>query len=103
MTAPRPREWTESREYTANTSDETVWARVAGRGETLGIQVEPAAMRRDGRQLAQQIQACADAAYLEAQVDQRNTMQRHGVASEHYEWMASPAELHAARERLGRL
>ncbi|GAA2424294.1 hypothetical protein [Mycolicibacterium llatzerense] len=103
MTAPPEREWTESREYQAATRDETVWARVAGRGETLGIQVEPAAMSRDGRQLAQQIQACADAAFLEAQLDQRHTMQRHGVASEHYEWMASPAELEAARERLGRL
>ena len=37
------------REYTANTVDETVWVRVAGTGEVLGVQLEPPVMERPGR------------------------------------------------------
>ena len=56
------------REYTAHTVDETVWVRVAGSGEVLGVQLEPAVMRRPGHEIAARIQACADAAYAEAGV-----------------------------------
>ena len=48
------------REYTANTVDETVWVRVAGSGQILGVQLEPAVMERRGREIAERIQACHD-------------------------------------------
>jgi hypothetical protein len=61
--------WDQS--FSHATPDGSVWVRVAARGHVLGVQVEPAAMRRPGHRLAEQIMACADAGYLEGQLAQR--------------------------------
>jgi hypothetical protein len=88
------------REYTANTIDETVWVRVAGSGEVLGVQLEPAVMRRPGREIAARIQACADVAYLEGQVAQRQEWEAAGVPRDAFSWLPTPQDLDAARARL---
>jgi hypothetical protein len=91
------------REYTAATPDETVWVRVAGTGQVLGVQLEPAVMRRPGREIAERILACADAAYFEGQVALRADFERAGTPADAISWMATAADLDAARDRLGRL
>lgn len=91
------------REYTANTPDETVWVRVAGTGEVLGVQLEPAVMRRPGHEIARRIQACADVAYFEGQVARRAEWEAAGVPSEAFSWMPTAEDLQAARERLRRM
>jgi len=88
------------REYTANTADETVWVRVAGTGQVLGVQLEPAVMRRPGHEIAARIQACADAAYFEGQVDLRDEFEGRGAPADAIGWMATRADLDAARARL---
>ena len=88
------------REYTAHTVDETVWVRVAGSGEVLGVQLEPAVMRRPGHEIAARIQACADAAYAEAQVAQRREWEAAGVPRDAFGWLPTPNDLAAARARL---
>jgi hypothetical protein len=91
------------REYTANTVDETVWVRVAGTGEVLGVQLEPLVMERSGSEIAARIQACADVAYFEGQVAVRAEWEAAGVPAEAFGWMPTVVELDAARERLRRL
>lgn len=91
------------REYTANTVDETVWVRVAGTGEVLGVQLEPPVMERSGPEIAVRIQACADVAYFEGQVAVRAEWEAAGVPAEAFGWMPTAVELDAARERLRRL
>jgi hypothetical protein len=91
------------REYTANTVDETVWVRVAGTGEVLGVQLEPPVMNRPGAEIAARIQACADVAYFEGQVARRAEWEAAGVPSEAFGWMPTGVDLDAARERLRRL
>jgi len=88
------------REYTANTLDETVWVRVAGSGEVLGVQLEPAVMRRPGHEIAARIQACADVAYLEGQVHQRHEWEAAGVPRDAFSWLPTREELEQARARL---
>jgi hypothetical protein len=91
------------REYTANTVDETVWVRVAGSGQVLGVQLEPPVMERPGREIAERIQACADVAYSEGQVELRAELQRRGAPADAIGWMATREDLERARARLGRL
>lgn len=91
------------REYTASTPDETVWVRVGGAGEILGVQLEPPVMLRPGPQIADRIQACADVAYFEAQLALRAEWERNGAAPEALAWMATPADLETARTRLRNL
>jgi hypothetical protein len=91
------------REYTANTADETVWVRVAGSGEVLGVQLEPPVMKRPGHEIAERIQACADVAYVEGQVAVRAEWEAAGVPSVAFEWMPTAADLDEARARLRRL
>lgn len=89
-----------AREYTASTVDQTVWVRVAGSGEVLGVQLEPAVMARPGREIAARIQACADVAYLEGQVAQRQEWEAAGVPRDAFSWLPTVGDLEAARARL---
>ena len=91
------------REYTANTPDETVWVRVAGTGQVLGVQLEPQVMRRPGHEIAERIQACADVAYFEGQVDLRAEFEKRGAPADAISWMATREDLDDARARLRRL
>ena len=50
--------------FTAATPDNTIFVRVALAGHTLGVQIEPAAMKRPAIEIAQGIMACNDVAYL---------------------------------------
>jgi hypothetical protein len=88
------------REYTATTVDETVWVRVAGSGQILGVQLEAPVMARPGPQIAERIQACADVAYYEGQLALRAEWEERGVAADAIEWMPTRADLDAARARL---
>jgi hypothetical protein len=88
------------REYTASTVDETVWVRVAGSGQILGVQLEPPVMARPGREIAERIQACADVAYCEGQVDLRADFERRGAPADAISWMATREDLERARARL---
>lgn len=91
------------REYTANTPDETVWVRVAGTGQVLGVQLERQVMRRPGHEIAERIQACADVAYFEGQVDLRAEFEKRGAPADAISWMATREDLDDARARLRRL
>jgi Protein of unknown function (DUF2694) len=91
------------RSFTASTSDETVFVRVAVRGHVLGVQLEPAAMRGSGHELAERIMAAADVAYLEGQVALRNEFERAHVLSDDIDDMPTEQDLAAARERLRKL
>lgn len=88
------------REFTAHTLDETVWVRVAGSGEVLGVQLEPAVMRRPGHEIAARIQACADVAYAEGQVAQRDEWEAAGVPRDAFGWLPTVKDLEDARARL---
>jgi hypothetical protein len=91
------------RSFTASTSDGSVFVRVAVRGHILGVQLEPAATRRVGRELAEAIMACADVAYLEGQVAVRTEWERARVSPDALEGMPTADDLALARERLRRL
>jgi hypothetical protein len=91
------------REYTANTLDETVWVRVAGTGQVLGVQLEPPVMRRPGHEIAERIQACADVAYFEGQVALRTEFEQRGAPADAIAWMATSKDLDDARAMLKRL
>lgn len=91
------------RQYTANTVDETVWVRVAGSGQVLGVQLEPPVMRRPGREIAERIQACADVAYFEGQLALRAEFEQRGAPVDAISWMATAKDLDAARVRLRKL
>lgn len=54
--------------FTAATPDNTIFVRVAVAGHTLGVQIEPAAMKRSAIEIAQGIMACNDVAYLRGQL-----------------------------------
>lgn len=89
--------------YTAATRDGSVFVRVAAAGSVVGVQIEPAVMRRPGHEVAARIMACADTAYLEGQDALRRQMAGSGVSPECYDWMPQPAELAAARTYLNTL
>ncbi len=54
--------------FTAATPDNAIFVRVALAGHTLGVQIEPAAMKRPATEIAQAIMACNDVAYLKGQL-----------------------------------
>ncbi len=54
--------------FTAATPDNVIFVRVALAGHTLGVQIEPAAMKRPSTEIAQGIMACNDVAYLKGQL-----------------------------------
>jgi len=89
--------------FTASTPDGQVFVRVAVRGHILGVQVEPAAMRRAGHELAERIMAAADVAYLQGQVAVRAEWERAGMELDAMEGMPTREDLARAEERLGRL
>ena len=89
--------------FTASTPDGSVFVRVAVRGHILGVQLEPAASRRAGHELAEAIMACADVAYLEGQVAVRTEWERARVSPDALEGMPTADDLALARERLRRL
>jgi hypothetical protein len=65
--------------FTASTPDNTVFVRVAAAGHTLGIQIEPDAMRLASHQLAERIMACNDVAYLKGQLEIRAELQQAAI------------------------
>jgi hypothetical protein len=91
------------REYTAHTPDETVWVRVAGSGQVLGVQLEQAVMERRGHEIAERIQACADVAYFEGQVALRTELEQGVIAQYALSWMATREDLVKAQARLRNL
>ena len=91
------------RDYTASTLDQTVWVRVAGSGQILGVQLEPAVMDRRGPEIAERIQACHDVAYFEGQLELRAEFERRGAPADAISWMATRQDLDAARARLEKL
>jgi len=86
--------------FVASTTDQSVWVRVAVKGGILGVQLEPAVMRRPGHEIAERIMACADVAYLEGQVALRNHAEKAQVDPESLAGMATPSDLEQARSRL---
>jgi hypothetical protein len=86
--------------FVASTTDQSVWVRVAVKGGILGVQLEPAVMRRPGHEIAERIMACADVAYLEGQVALRNHAEQARVDPESLAGMATPNDLEQARARL---
>lgn len=82
------------------TPDGSVWVRVSVRGHVVGVQIEPAAMRRGGGRLAEQLMACADAAYLEGQVNQRRALAALWGSEAAVEGMPTERDLAAALARL---
>jgi hypothetical protein len=91
------------REYTAHTVDETVWVRVAGSGQVLGVQLEPSVMERRGHEIAERIQACADVAYFQGQVALRTEIEQRGAPQYALSWMATREDLIKAQARLRNL
>ena len=89
--------------FTASTSDESVWVRVAVNGGILGVQLEPRVMRRPGHEIAERIMACADVAYLEGQVALRELAENHHASAEALAGMPTRHDLQQARRRLGEL
>jgi len=86
--------------FVASTTDQSVWVRVAVKGGILGVQLEPAVMRRPGHEIAERIMACADVAYLEGQIALRNHAEQAHVDPESLAGMATPSDLEQARSRL---
>jgi hypothetical protein len=82
------------------TPDGSVWVRVSVRGHIVGVQIEPAAMRRGGHRIAEQLMACADAAYLEGQVSQRRALAALWGTDAVVEGMPTDQDLAAALARL---
>ena len=82
------------------TPDGSVWVRVSARGHVIGVQIEPAAMRRGGHRIAEQLIACADAAYLEGQVVQRRSLIALWGSETVVEGMPTDRDLAAALTRL---
>lgn len=89
--------------FVASTTDQSVWVRVAVKGGILGVQLEPAVMRRAGHEIAERIMACADVAYLEGQVALRGHAEQAHVDPESLAGMATAADLAQARARLQEL
>lgn len=89
--------------FVASTADQSVWVRVAVKGGILGVQLEPAVMRRPGHEIAERIVACADVAYLEGQVALRSLAEQAHVDAESLAGIATVTDLEQARARLQEL
>jgi len=83
--------------FTASTPDNTVFVRVAVAGHTLGVQVEPEAMRLPAHAIAQRIMACNDVAYLKGQLVIRTELQQAAIPVDD---MPTEQDLAAAERRL---
>jgi Protein of unknown function (DUF2694) len=86
--------------FTASTPDNTVFVRVAVAGLTLGVQVEPEAMRLSAHSIAERIMACNDVAYLKGQLVIRAELQHAAIPVED---MPTEQDLAAAERRLKEL
>ena len=86
--------------FTASTRDNTVFVRVAVAGHTLGVQIEPAAMRLPAEAIAERIIACNDVAYLKGQLVLRGELQQAAIPVDD---MPSELDLAAAERRLREL
>lgn len=86
--------------FTASTPDNTIFVRVAVAGHTLGVQVEPEAMRLSAHAIAERIMACNDVAYLKGQLVTRSQLQRAAIPVDD---MPTEQDLAAAERRLKEL
>lgn len=86
--------------FTASTTDNTVFVRVAAAGHTLGVQIEPAAMRLAAHALAERIMACNDVAYLKGQLVIRAELEQSAIPVGD---MPTADDLAAAERRLQEL
>jgi hypothetical protein len=100
LTADDPTLAVEDQSFSHATPDGSVWVRVAVDGRVLGVQVEPAAMRRGGHRLAEQIMACADAGYLEGQLALRHVLAGVWGTETVVDAMPTERDLAEALERL---
>ena len=89
--------------FTAATPDGSVFVRVAVVGQVLGVQLEPAAMRHRGHELAERIMACADVAYLQGQLAVRSEWERAGMDADAMAGMPTRDDLARADDRLRKL
>ncbi len=103
MTADDPSLPVEQQSFSHSTPDGAVWVRVAARGNVLGVQLEPSAMRGPGHKLAQRIMACADAAYFEGQSAQRQALVELWGTDAVVEGMPTGQDFAAALTRLNGL
>ena len=83
--------------FTASTPDNAVFVRVAVSGHTLGIQIEPEAMRLRAREIADRIMACNDVAYLKGQLLIRAELQQAAIPVDD---MPTEADLATAQRKL---
>jgi hypothetical protein len=65
--------------FTASTRDNAVFVRVALAGHTLGVQIEPDAMKLPAHKIAERIMACNDVAYLQGQLLIRAELERGAI------------------------
>ncbi len=86
--------------FTASTPDNTVFVRVAVAGHTLGVQIEPGAMRLAAHTLAERIMACNDVAYLKGQLVIRAELAQAGIPVDD---LPAEHDLDAATRRLKEL
>ena len=89
--------------FTAATPDNTIFVRVALAGHTLGVQIEPAAMKRPATEIAQGIMACNDVAYLKGQLVIRAELEEEVDSCGRYADRAGPRHRRTeARRAVGR-
>jgi hypothetical protein len=86
--------------FSAATPDNTVFVRVAMAGHTLGVQIEPTAMRFPARAIAERIMACNDVAYLKGQLALREHLRMAAIPVDD---MPTDQDLAAAERRLREL
>ncbi len=86
--------------YTAATPDNAIFVRVAVAGHTLGVQIEPAAMKRPASEIAQGIMACNDVAYLKGQLMIRAELEDRSIPVDD---MPTQQDLAAAERKLAEL
>ena len=86
--------------FTAATPDNTIFVRVALAGHTLGVQIEPAAMRRPATEIAQGIMACNDVEYLNGQLVIRAELEGRSIP---FDDMPTEQDLAAADRKLAEL
>lgn len=86
--------------FTAATPDNSIFVRVALAGNTLGVQIEPAAMRRPAIEIAHGIMACNDVAYLKGQLVIRAELEGRSIPVDD---MPTEQDLVAAERRLNEL
>ena len=86
--------------FTASTPDNTIFVRVAVAGHTLGVQVEPEAMRLPAHTIAERIMACNDVAYLKGQLVIRTQLQQAAIPVDD---MPTEQDLATAERRLKEL